>query len=527
MSALNLRELALDRAAGPASIRRPRRSLLRLLIPIGILLGFAAVTAWSLRDSLLAATPVTVLPVIAIRAEVQAMDTPLFRSAGWIEPRPTPVIVSSLIDGIVEELSVVEGQEVKAGDPVAKLLRADAEIAVRQARAELALQRSGMDSAQAKLKAAETYLKEPIERISMVAAADSEVAKTESMLNRIPAMLQAAEARAEQARNEVESKTKAGQAVASIMVTRAESELAVANANIAELKAQQESLARERAALERRRDTLRRQLELKIEEQRQFSEGLAAVDAAKAQVEQAEAKLAAAELQLSRTVITAPITGKVLSLAARPGTKLMGLAPGALQDASTVVTMYDPAQLQVRADVRLENVSQVLPGQKVQIATPAVSGSVTGRVLAITSLTDIQKNTLQVKIALETPPAVLKPDMLVEAVFLAPPTPTLHVGEPPLRLVIPRSLVDTSSPEPMVWIADRHTGTARRRLVTLGQAVQNDLVEVTAGLSVGDRLIASGRELVKDRQRIQIRGEESASNSATTAKPVTATPSRL
>ena len=121
-----------------------------------------------------------------------------------------------------------------------------------------------------------------------------------------------------------------------------------------------------------------------------------------------------AELQLSRTVINAPMSGKILSLAARPGTKLMGLAPGALQDASTVVTMYDPAQLQVRADVRLENVAQVLKGQKVEIATPAVPGTVVGRVLAITSLTDIQKNTLQVKIAIDSPPAVLKPDMLVE-----------------------------------------------------------------------------------------------------------------
>lgn len=526
MSAVNLRELAIDRAAGPAGARRPRRSLLRIVIPLAIFAGFAGVSAWSLRDSLIAATPVTVLPVLAMRAEAQAVDTPLFRSAGWIEPRPTPVIVSSLIDGIVEELCVVEGQEVKAGDPVAKLIRADAEIAVRQAKAELALQRSGLDSAHAKLKAAETYLQEPIERISMVAAADSDLAKTESMLNRVPAMLQAAEAKVEQARIEVESKTKAGQAVASIMVARAESELAVANANVAELKAQRESLAKERAALERRRDSLRRQLELKIEEQRQFAESQAAVEAGKAQVEQAQAKLAAAELQLGRTVISAPISGKVLSLTARPGTKLMGLAPGALQDASTVVTMYDPSQLQVRADVRLENVPQVLQGQKVEIATPAVQGNVVGRVLAITSLTDIQKNTLQVKIALDSPPAVLKPDMLVEAVFLAPPTPTSHVGDPPLRLVIPQSLVDKSSPEPMVWIADRHSGKARRRIVTLGPAVQNDLVEVTAGLSVGDRVIASGRESVKDRERIEIRGEESTPVTTSSSKAAVK-PSRL
>ena len=51
MSSVNLRELAIDRAAGTASARRPRRSLLRMIIPLAILVGFAGVTAWSLRET--------------------------------------------------------------------------------------------------------------------------------------------------------------------------------------------------------------------------------------------------------------------------------------------------------------------------------------------------------------------------------------------------------------------------------------------------------------------------------------------
>ena len=251
-TALNLRELAIDRAAGPVS-RRPRRSLARLLVPLSVLAGFAAVSIWSFRDSLVAATPVTVVPVLAMRAEVQATDTPLFRSAGWVEPRPTPVIVSSLIDGIVERLRVIEGQEVEAGKPVADLVRADAEIGVRQAKAELALQQSGLATAEARLKSAQTYLQEPIERISLVAAADSELAKTETSLNRIPTMIEAAEARMSQAEKEAEAKGKAGASVPGISLSKAESEVVIAKTNLQELRVQQESLKRERTALATRR----------------------------------------------------------------------------------------------------------------------------------------------------------------------------------------------------------------------------------------------------------------------------------
>ena len=42
-------------------------------------------------------------------------------AAGWVEPRPTPPW-SAAFEGVVEQLLVVEGQAVKAGEPVAKLI---------------------------------------------------------------------------------------------------------------------------------------------------------------------------------------------------------------------------------------------------------------------------------------------------------------------------------------------------------------------------------------------------------------------
>ncbi len=509
-SPVNLQELAYARPSRTGSVRPRRRHVMtRYVLPAAILSGFVGLKVWALRDTLWTATSVTVVPVIASRAEVQQADTPLFQAAGWVEPRPTPVIVSSLVEGVIEKLTVIEGQEIEAGEPVAFLIDKEAKLGVQQAEAEVQHHRAVLDSSKAALEATKIYFREPIQLQSALAEAEAQLAKVQTELNRLPSLQRATLSKVTLAEKEVESKTKSQDAVAAIIVQRARSELEVARASIDEYAAQAESLAVERVALTKRRDVLKRQLELKVEETRNLAEAGAKVHSSDAQVKLAETALELAKLRLERMIVPAPISGRVLHLVARPGTKLMGLAPGAMQDASTVVTMYDPHRLQVRADVRLEDLPRVLVGQSVRIETAAVGEPMIGKVITTTSLADIQKNTLQVKVAIDAPPAVIKPDMLVQVTFLAPPSPKpLDGSEAPLRLMIPRGLIDTSSGSSTVWIADQSEGVARRRTITTGAAQSNELIEVMSGLSIGDRLIASGREGLTERQRVRIRGED-------------------
>ena len=513
---VDLRELAYDRPSRTSGSVRPRRRhvMSRYVLPAAILSGFIGLMVWALRDTLWTATSVTVVPVVASRAEVQQADTPLFQAAGWVEPRPTPVTVSALVEGVIEKLTVIEGQEVEAGQPVAFLIDKDARLEMESAEVGVEHHQAGLDSARAALDAARVYLREPIQLQASLAEAEGQLAKVQTELNRLPALRRGAEARHALAEQEVASKTKSQDAVPAITVLRAKSEVESAAALIDEYKAQLSSLSRERDVLARRRDVLERQLELKVEETKRVAEAEANVKVNLALVHEAAITLAKAKLKLDRMTIPAPISGRVLHLVARPGSKLMGLAPAAMQDATTVVTMYDPHSLQVRADVRLEDLPRVLVGQTVRIETAAVGEPMTGKVITATSLADIQKNTLQVKVAIDSPPPVIKPDMLVQVTFLAPPSPKpLDGSESPLRLMIPRGLIDTSSGSSTVWIADQSEGVARRRTVTIGTGTtgatkSNELVEVTSGLSIGDRLIASGRETLTERQRIRIRGED-------------------
>ena len=167
---------------------------------------------------------------------------------------------------------------------------------------------------------------------------------------------------------------------------------------------------------------------------------------ARAKADQAQLTVDIAKLQLERMTIHAPISGRVLTLDSRPGKRLAGLDPISEQSSSAVVTLYDPKNLQVRVDVRLEDVPQVQIGQPVAIETAALRKPLEGKVLWVTTRADIQKNTLQVKVAINNPPLMITPEMLGQVTFLAAPQPTdtAKTKQQPLRLLIPRSLATGS-----------------------------------------------------------------------------------
>lgn len=510
-SQVDLRQLAVERTAAPSARPLRRRNwLTRWVIPGLIVLGFAGVTAWSLQDRLLPAKPVTVVSVVMARAEVQQSGTPLFQAAGWIEPRPSAVLASALVEGVVEEMLVVEGEEVKAGQPVARLVAADAQFALREAEINLRLREAELGVAKATLAAAEQNLDQPAHLEAALAEADSTHATIDTELKNLPFLLRAAKARLTFAEQDLKGKQGLGESIAGRTIQKAQGEYDSAAAAVDELQQRATSLQAQHETTARKCAALRRRLELKTDETRARDEAKANADAAEAKVAQAKLAVETAKLRVERMIVRSPISGRVLSRNAQPGARLMGLNAASERDASTVVSLYDPKQLQVRADVRLEDVPQVLAGQPVQISTAALREPLTGTVIATTSLADIQKNTLQVKVSIDNPPDVLKPEMLVQVTFLAPELPSKSSDESdsPLRLLVPRDLVEKNESGATAWIADTTSGVARRKSIQLGTAGTDRLVEVAQGLTALDKLIVAGREGLQDGDRIRVTGED-------------------
>ncbi|MFO0840935.1 MAG: efflux RND transporter periplasmic adaptor subunit [Gemmataceae bacterium] len=510
---VDLSQLAVTRDDAPPSLRngvpvvRRRNLLTRFVLPGLLLLGFLGLVGYAARETLSPPRAVTVIPVTASQGAMDAPpDTPLFRAAGWAEARPTPTVVTALAEGVIEQLLVVEGQEVRQGEVVARLVAADARLALESAEAEVELRDSEVASARSVVAAARARLELPVHLQAEAADAEAALSRAESELEALPNAVAAAEARVAYARREFDVARRSGGAVSAISMEKARTDLDAASGSQRELLTRQKRLPVEIAALKAKRDAQRQKLDRKVDEVRQLGEAEASLKGALAKVRQSAAARDLAKLRLSRMEVRSPATGRVLGLIARPGTRLNGLAASSLQDSSTVLTIYDPASLQVRVDVRLDDVGKVRPGQNARIESAALPEQpLEGEVLLATSQADIQKNTLSVKVAVRNAPPALKPDMLCQVTFLAPPRPATSApkGAEAYRMLVPRQLVDSGG----LWVADQLTGTARFRAVEVGLSA-GDLVEVTRGLAASDKLIVGGREGLKEGDRVRVSGED-------------------
>ena len=86
-SDVDLRGLAIDRGSGDqagTTLRVRSHLLTRYVLPIGLIAGFLVLVAWSARDWVFPPRHVTVVPVLATRAEMREAGTPLFKAAGQL-----------------------------------------------------------------------------------------------------------------------------------------------------------------------------------------------------------------------------------------------------------------------------------------------------------------------------------------------------------------------------------------------------------------------------------------------------------
>lgn len=511
MSQVDLSQLALDRSAPPQLRGHTRfRLITRYLLPGTLLIGFAALIAYASRDLIFPPQPVTVMPVIVSQAQVRSAGTPLFQAAGWVEPRPTPIRVAALAPGVVEELLVVEDQKVKQGEPIARLVKVDAELALKNTIATEKLREAELQQARATLKAAEVRLSQPVHLEAVLSSAQAELAKIQTQLKNLPFMTRRAKADLEFARLDFERKKSARGAVTQRSIDESKTEVESTTAAYEELMGRKESLISEQKALQARCQALQTELTLLTAEQKARDEAQAQVAAAAARLEQSQVAVDQARLALERMTIRAPVAGRVYQLVAHPGSSVGNMLTQMTKfDGSTVVTMYRPEWLQIRVDVRFEDIPKVSLNQPVRIDNPALSEPVRGSVLFISSEADIQKNTLQVKVKIDEPTPLLKPEMLVDVTFLAPKhEQTEKDQDRESRIYVPRKMVQQNAAgQSCVWVADQSRQIARQQVIETSPYANGPLLEVTQGLNVSSRLIASPTSDLQPHERITITGE--------------------
>jgi HlyD family secretion protein len=484
------------------------RWITRVVIPVAIVGGFVCLMLVTAGTHFLPRQSVTVLPVLVGESQATQSDVAIFQAAGWVEPRPQAIAIAALAPGVVDELLVVEGQLVEMDEPVARLHTKDAELILRQSKANLSLRQGELERCQAELRAAVSRFEQPVHLEVLLSDAQGLLARSRSELASLPFLTESAQSKEAFAKINLEGKLVAKDAISGRIVQQAQAEYATAKATLDELLQRRPFLQREVDALESKVAGVETQLRLLIEEKRQLEEARAKVNSATAIVEEAQIQVEQAELNLNRMVVTAPHCGRILRVIVSRGARVMGLEANASQSSSTIAFMYDPSKLQVRADVRLEDVPKLRNGQRVEIKTASAPEVIQGRVLQATSSANIQKNTLEVKVELIEPPVNVTPEMLVTATFYslasAETTPSTKSA---VRMLVPKQLINTGDTGNFVWTVDERQ-RAIRKTIALGNPSSGELSEVVSGLNLTDKLIVQGREALTEGLPLKIMGED-------------------
>jgi HlyD family secretion protein len=447
------------------SRRFPLVLLALLILALGLSLGPRLIPArsveWGRVIALSESRPVELSDTLTRATDSWNGET-LFQASGWIEPDPYSVEVNTLTSGVIASVWVREGESVEEGQLIAMLDAEDARLAHEQA---LAL-----------LKEAEASLQSAREAV-VLSRRDSELAQYE---------MQSQQSREAEARDRAERALQLGVEVLPEQEIiqarlRLETELARTAASAAALEG-----AAARLALSQSREA-----------------------EAKARLEAATTRAATARLALERTQVRAPITGRIQRLLVRPGQKRMLMADDPLS--GSVAVMYDPEKLQARIDIPLAEAAKVRVGTAVLIETEFLADSVfRGSVRAIEGQADLQRNTLQVKVALEDPDERLRPEMLCRARFLDTVTSgraldtgnesSLQVSQ--LGLYLPPAALLEDASGPYAWALDAAGARLEKRSLQLGQTLDGTGIRVRSGLRPGDSVVLNPSKRLREGMRV-------------------------
>lgn len=506
---LKKRAIRRDKESQPGKIPPPRFPWgTRVLIPAGVLAGFLCLFLVSSYQELFPAVAVRVAPVVVKRVSGPMAGTVTVQAAGWVEADPYTSYVAALADGIVREILVLEGQRVETGQVVARLVDDDARLALQRTEAEAREREAALESARATLEAAKADWDNPVERTHLVSVAEAELREAEASLKQVLAEWEVEQAVLEKAKSDYERSVPL-QKSASISEAEFIRQRATFDAQTAKVKALEERRSVTEARIAKHYADLLKaneHMRLRTEDRRKLHGAQAACKEAQAALARAKIACDEARLRLNRMEVRSPASGIVMKRLASPGSKLLMSVDE--KHSSHMLTLYDPDRLQVRVDVPLADAGKIGTGQPANIVVEVLPERIfTGTVTRVLHEANIQKNTLEVKVAIDKPDPQLRPEMLARVKFLA----KQETNEEQAREALfgPEAVFRRNGSTATAWVVrDRHgtVGRAYSKSVELGGQTEG-WVEVSKGLQPGDLLIVHTPSELADGARVRVAGE--------------------
>jgi RND family efflux transporter MFP subunit len=452
---LDLEELRIDRSGSEKTGGGGLGRVFRVLAVL-MMLAAVVVVAWLVVLPRLSEPEQTEVRTALARLETPGEADPeaAFSAAGWVKlPRYHPVFVTPLIEGRIEALLVIEGDDVGEGQMIARLYDKDYRAAYGAAEAAVA----AAQATYAKMKAGYR---------------DQEVAEARAVIEGLEAELETAEEILAHSRELLP-----GGAISLEELQRDEARVKTLRANL---------------------DKARQRLALLEEGFRTEDIALAAAD-----LERAKAERDLARQQLDYIEITSPMRGRVLE-------RLASRGQWVVPKSGAIVSLYDPSDLEARVDIGQDDLGAVYLGQTVQIVTRAEPDrKYTGKVTLIEPKADLIKNTVPVRVKLDaSEDSLLFPDMVVKARFLpreSETEPEVPPGTPPAKpiLTVPLSAVVREAARSYVFVVV--DGKARQRSVVVeDEPTARGRAVIVSGLRSGERVIVAPPATLDDGTAVRI-----------------------
>ncbi|MCL4820966.1 MAG: efflux RND transporter periplasmic adaptor subunit [Vicinamibacteria bacterium] len=177
----------------------------------------------------------------------------------------------------------------------------------------------------------------------------------------------------------------------------------------------------------------------------------------------------------------------------------------------TLFEIADLSRLWVLADVYEHDLPNVKLGQPGEITVPSLAGrTFRGTVTYVAPTVEEKTRTVKVRLEVDNPGGILKPDMYVDV--------TLETGGAP-ALVVPFAAVIDAGERRLVFL-DRGEGRYEPREVRLGARVEGGY-QVLAGLDEGDRVVTAANFLIDSESSLEaaLRGLKPTPGEAAPAAP--------
>lgn len=206
---------------------------------------------------------------------------------------------------------------------------------------------------------------------------------------------------------------------------------------------------------------------------------------AKTNKESLEQKLATLKENLAMYSITSPINGTVDEVNLKEGQMA---APG-----MPAIRVVNFSKLKVKADLAETYASEVKSGNAVVVVFPDLNKEYRTNLHYSGRSIDQLNRTFKIEADLPSSPEYI-PNMIAVVKVVSYKNQN--------ALVVPIGLVQESDGEKIVYVADKASKKAVKRVVSLGK-IYNGKAEITSGLKAGDLLITAGYNDLNDQESIE------------------------